>query len=368
MMRGFLRTLGGLACALAVAYLVWTALPGPAGISKTDMGEALRRVGDAVGQMRQEAAGLFSGFGEPQTQSSADSKAAGSSPAAYSSAASSSSGAEQALWGGTGIAGLSVYQYGRGLLPPAGRAAYDQIASAVAAVSPRAVIRGTLTPVQVETAYEYFLYDHTEVFYTSSMHMSYTGIAGYYVYSLQFQYLYGGDKTRILALRAQMGAKALAMEKEARRADALGTERALHDQLVRSCSYDTAAEQEQDPSSPAYSAYGALVNGKAVCQGYAQALKLLLSSAGIPSLYVSGTADGGPHAWNMAQVGGRWYYVDATFDDPVLLGPDGREEPGSRLLHTYFNFGSRPDHVLGTFIAANPLNSQSENYAVMPAG
>lgn len=361
-MRGFLRTLGGLACILAIAYLIWTALPGPAGASGTDAGEALRRAFGAVGQVCREAAGQLSGAA--RTENSAGSKASGSP----SAAPSSSSGAEQALWGGTGVSGLSVYQYGRSLLPSAGRAAYDQIASAVAAVSPRVVIRGTLTPVQVETAYEYFLYDHTEVFYTNSMHMSYTGLAGYYVYTLEFQYLYGGDKTRILAMRAQMGAKALAMEKEARSADASGTERALHDLLVRSCSYDTAAEQAQDPSSPAYSAYGALVNGKAVCQGYAQALKLLFSSAGIPSLYVSGTADGGPHAWNMARVGGHWYYVDATFDDPVLLGPDGREEPGNRLLHTYFNFVSRADHTLGSFDAADPLASRSENYAVMPAG
>lgn len=88
----------------------------------------------------------------------------------------------------------------------------------------------------------------------------------------------------------------------------------LHDALVKHVTYDDAYVEEQN-------AYSALVNGMAVCSGYAFALQYLLMRAGIESYYVVGTAgedeNGDPvgHAWNIARIGGTWYYVDATWDD-----------------------------------------------------
>ncbi len=59
-----------------------------------------------------------------------------------------------------------------------------------------------------------------------------------------------------------------------------------------------------------------------VCEGYARAFKLLCGELGYPCVYVAGYAIG-PHAWNMVQVGGQWYAVDVTFDDPVVPGVTG---------------------------------------------
>lgn len=87
----------------------------------------------------------------------------------------------------------------------------------------------------------------------------------------------------------------------------------LHDYLVRNCAYDRSAVDEE--ISLARTAYGALVNGKAVCQGYSLAYKLLLRRAGVPSVYVSSDSMG--HAWNMVQMENNgWYHVDVTWDDP----------------------------------------------------
>lgn len=88
----------------------------------------------------------------------------------------------------------------------------------------------------------------------------------------------------------------------------------LHDALVKHVTYNDDYVEEQN-------AYSALVNGEAVCAGYAFALQYLLMRAGIESYYVVGTAgedeNGDPvgHAWNIARIGGTWYYVDATWDD-----------------------------------------------------
>ncbi len=103
---------------------------------------------------------------------------------------------------------------------------------------------------------------------------------------------------------------------------------ALHDYLVAHCKYseDTAQMAESD----IYRAYGALVNSDAVCNGYAEAMQLLLMCAGVNSQFVVGTADGIDHAWNLVELDGNWYHLDSTWDDPL---PDN----GTDVLHSYFN-------------------------------
>lgn len=53
-----------------------------------------------------------------------------------------------------------------------------------------------------------------------------------------------------------------------------------------------------------------------VCEGYAEALKLLCDKAGIPCIVVVGDANGGGHAWNYVKMeDNKWYAVDTTWDD-----------------------------------------------------
>ncbi|BBK99322.1 S-layer homology domain-containing protein [Bacillus anthracis] len=98
--------------------------------------------------------------------------------------------------------------------------------------------------------------------------------------------------------------------------------KAIHDYVVKHISYDT--------SYKAYTAYEALVNRSAVCQGYALLTYQLLKEAGIENHFVVGTGDGQPHAWNLVKIENKWYHLDTTFDDPV---PD---EQG-RVTYSYFN-------------------------------
>ena len=76
-----------------------------------------------------------------------------------------------------------------------------------------------------------------------------------------------------------------------------------------------------------YNAYGALVGGRAVCQGYAEAYQLLLQKCGIPCAIVSSSAMN--HAWNQVFVNEQWYHVDVTWDDPIM-------NQEGRVLHKYF--------------------------------
>lgn len=103
-------------------------------------------------------------------------------------------------------------------------------------------------------------------------------------------------------------------------------ELAIHDYIVANCEYGYV-DYSRDF---AFRAYGVLVQNKAVCNGYAEAMALLLSCAGVENEIMTGWADGELHAWNRVLLDGSWYQVDATWDDPI---PDR----GSFVGHMYFN-------------------------------
>ena len=83
----------------------------------------------------------------------------------------------------------------------------------------------------------------------------------------------------------------------------------VHDYLCNHITYTLNGGPE------IYTAYGALVEGKAVCEGYAIAFQRFMEAMGIPCYIASGTIKGEGHAWNLVQLNGQWYHLDATWDD-----------------------------------------------------
>jgi len=57
------------------------------------------------------------------------------------------------------------------------------------------------------------------------------------------------------------------------------------------------------------SAFSLLVNGKGICNGYAQLAYYVLNYVGIPTEYISNT----PHAWNIVELDGKRYHTDFTW-------------------------------------------------------
>lgn len=96
----------------------------------------------------------------------------------------------------------------------------------------------------------------------------------------------------------------------------------LHDLLCESVTY---AQSTETPL--VYTAYGALVNGKAVCEGYSRAMQLLLAQYNIKSTLVTGESKGVGHMWNLVNIENNWYHLDATWNDL----------PNGKVAHTYFN-------------------------------
>lgn len=95
--------------------------------------------------------------------------------------------------------------------------------------------------------------------------------------------------------------------------------KAVHDYIVLNCEYDIDNYKNDKIPDSSYAAEGVLWKGKAVCQGYAYAFQLFMEKLGIDSKIITGLSlkSGEGHAWNLVSLGGKWYQVDTTWDDPV---------------------------------------------------
>ncbi len=102
----------------------------------------------------------------------------------------------------------------------------------------------------------------------------------------------------------------------------------VHDIIVLNCEYDIDAYNATiiNPNSGmklAHTVYGCLVEGKAVCEGYAKAYMYIMNRLGIECGYVTGTGtditsnSSGLHGWNYINLEGDYYMVDVTWDDPL---------------------------------------------------
>ncbi len=116
----------------------------------------------------------------------------------------------------------------------------------------------------------------------------------------------------------------------------------VHDYLIDRVTYSLHAEL-------AHSAFGAILQGRAVCDGYSFAAKYIFDAIGIKCGVVGGMGSGvlpggrkeeGRHAWNVIEIDGHWYHLDVTYND-------GSSVKGKR--YDYFNItdaAAAADHAL----------------------
>ncbi len=100
----------------------------------------------------------------------------------------------------------------------------------------------------------------------------------------------------------------------------------VHDQVTKRISY--RFENECKPENVGYiRTLYALVTHEGVCESYSRAMQVILTRLGIPCVLIHGIQNSGNapemHMWNAVNIGGRWFAVDATWDDPVRLDKDG---------------------------------------------
>lgn len=111
--------------------------------------------------------------------------------------------------------------------------------------------------------------------------------------------------------------------------------KAIHDFIVGNTRYAREHLEGKKLASESYTVYGVLIKGKAVCEGYAKTMKYLLDCINIDNIIVIGTANGDNHAWNLVKIGGEYYHIDATWNDPV------REDGKDIIIYDYFNLNDQ---------------------------
>ena len=88
--------------------------------------------------------------------------------------------------------------------------------------------------------------------------------------------------------------------------------KAIYDYICSNVSYDYT-NLNNDTYIQKYTAYAALIDKTAVCQGYASLLYRMVLDAGVDARVISGDA-GGPHAWNIVRLKDKYYNLDSTWD------------------------------------------------------
>ncbi len=97
--------------------------------------------------------------------------------------------------------------------------------------------------------------------------------------------------------------------------------KAVHDYLVLNAAYDYENYLNNTIPETSYEAYGVIILKTGVCDSYTKAFQMFMDILGIPCERVTGTGNGGAHAWNVVTLDRERYHIDVTWDDPVPNTP-----------------------------------------------
>lgn len=186
-------------------------------------------------------------------------------------------------------------------------------------------IDATLNEMQLSEAIEAYRNDHPEVFWLQS-EFEYIAEKGSTCLFLK----YSVEPDRLKEVKAEFeNSVKKAVNGAPKGASPYELELYVNDYLVDNCTYDSEAVESEEIVGNENDAYGALVDKKAVCEGYSRAFQLLCNRLGIDCINVAGTGDGEPHQWNCVLLDGEWYEVDVTWNDS--------DEEDDLFSHEYFN-------------------------------
>ena len=99
----------------------------------------------------------------------------------------------------------------------------------------------------------------------------------------------------------------------------------IHDYIINNTKYDQDRSDKNNIKYKSDTAYGALIEGHALCGGYTDAMMLFLEKFNIKSYKKSSEN----HVWNYIYLDDKWYNLDLTWDDPV-------SRDGKNILEHHF--------------------------------
>lgn len=216
----------------------------------------------------------------------------------------------------------------------------------------------------VDHVFQCVLMDHPEIFYTDGYSfVKYT--LGDEIQKIIFQGNYIYDEEEILA-------RQLMIEKEADDIISMISEEAtdydkvkyIYDTIISNTEYSMEADDNQNICS-------VFIGKASVCQGYAKAMQYLLNKMSVPTTIIVGTVDNGEgHAWNLVEIDGNYYFVDATWGDASYLiqkEDSGMEEVPS-INYNYLCITTEElenTHKIEHLVAVPECTAKKANYYVV---
>lgn len=178
---------------------------------------------------------------------------------------------------------------------------------------------------QIVSINEYVLYDHPEIFYFNYFELQNQVDVCYY----KPIYTYNQDEVTELTKQLENIRNQFISSLDSNSSD-YDKLKAIYNYVIEKNTYVDGAKDNQYITS-------ALIYGNTVCSGYVKTIQYLCEAIDINSAYIVGKAlndsDNSSHAWNLIELDGDYYYLDATWGDYV-------DEQNSFTMYSYFMFDS----------------------------
>ena len=186
---------------------------------------------------------------------------------------------------------------------------------------------------EFQSAWDAICLDKVDLFYIDTQKISFvtqtsTNIFGKSSYKYYIEPKNNGnyyinsfnDKNEVQRAISQVDAKVDAIISNISSSSRYEQVRYVHDYIVENVEYNQTEAVNNS------NMYGALIEGRAVCEGYAESFKYIMDKLNIPCILVYGngvnnSGESEYHSWNQVLMDdGKWYSVDTTWDDPILIG------------------------------------------------
>ncbi len=187
----------------------------------------------------------------------------------------------------------------------------------------RVTVSGTqLSEAQLRMALVAFMNDNPQVFWIANVYSYGYSPDGKDTYVQLYSFV---PQSQCNTMVQQLNNKVTAIMKEMPSGlSELDRELYLFDYITKTNTYDKAAVTDTSRWK-SFNAYGALIEGNVVCEGYSRAMQLLSSYANLQCLLVTGQGGNVNHMWNIIRIDGNWYHLDITWSD------------NSSVLYNFFN-------------------------------
>ena len=216
------------------------------------------------------------------------------------------------------------------------QAAYHAIRQGLLEISDSIQIPG----MEAEELYNVFFrlrLDHPEIFWATGYKYKYYSDSPNFIFIPEYLF----DKNKIKEHQKALKSRVEKLIRPVKDKSEWEKEKYVHDFICENVHYDKLKK----PYS--HEIIGPLGQGVGVCEGIAKSVKVLCDALGIWCMIA--VCGNNPekgikyrHTWNIVKIGGKYYHLDATFDNTLGNGEKMSDRQASKeIRYDYFNLDDR---------------------------